>query len=46
MSETPADEFEHECPDCGSTNTYPTAETHLEYKCRVCGTAFDPIQEV
>lgn len=35
------DEPEHECPDCGSANTEPSAETRLEYKCRDCGTAFD-----
>ena len=35
-------EPEHECPSCGSTNTEPSAETRLEYKCRDCGTEFDP----
>jgi DNA-directed RNA polymerase subunit RPC12/RpoP len=34
-------EPEHECPNCGSTNTEPSAETRLEYKCRDCETAFD-----
>jgi transposase-like protein len=45
MSETPGvsgDEPEQECPECGSTNTEPSAETRLEYKCRDCGTEFDP----
>jgi DNA-directed RNA polymerase subunit RPC12/RpoP len=31
---------EHECPECGSTNTEATAGTRREYKCRVCGTEF------
>jgi predicted RNA-binding Zn-ribbon protein involved in translation (DUF1610 family) len=28
------DEPEHECPDCGSTNIEPSAETRPEYKFR------------
>jgi DNA-directed RNA polymerase subunit RPC12/RpoP len=36
------DDPDHECPSCGSTDTEPSAETRLEYKCRDCGAEFDP----